>query len=284
MATTRTTDAGDTVYVAPERAKRPRGEQPSGCPFCPGNEAMTPPTLQQIPAEGTWRTRAFQNRFPITQAHEVVVDTPRHVLTFAHLEPEEADAAFRLYRDRAAAMQADGLEYLLFRNEGPNAGGSIPHTHAQIVGEPDGFPRTRRAPSAPAGEPRTVHKVDGFLAQVPSVGRFPYEVWIRPATDDVSFHEIDDADLAALSRLVLHASRGMRDRTRDKGWNLVLHRPDGRWRFEFLSRTEKFAGLELGADVYVNAVDDEAAAQAWSAWFASEGPPEARGSHSTVDP
>lgn len=268
MATPRTTDAGDTVYVAPERAKRPRGTQPSGCPFCPGNESMTPPTLQQVPDTGDWQARAFQNRYPITQAHEVVVDTARHVLTFADLDDDEATTAIRLCRDRTAAMAAEGVEYLVFRNEGPNAGGSVPHSHTQIVGEPDGLPRARRAAvQARDAGARSVHEARGFVAEVPAVGRLPYEVWVRPSEDAGPFHALDDDALPTLARLVRETSRGIRQRTGEKGWNMVLHQAGGRWRLEFLSRTETFAGLELGGDVYVNAVDQETSLEAWSSWF-----------------
>lgn len=231
---------------------------------------MTPPTIEQLPPDGRWRSRAFQNRYPITDSHEVVVDSTRHVLTFAHLEADEAETAFRLYRSRTRAMAEQGYEYLLFRNEGPNAGGSIPHTHAQIMAESDGFPRPHRA--AQRTETPGVRQVaaeDDIVADVPEVARFPYELWIRPVDGQGPFHEADAATLSATARMVLEASKGMRERTGDKGWNLVLHQAGGGWRFEFLSRTEKFAGLELGAEVYVNAVDADAATAYWSEWFAN---------------
>lgn len=264
MADARLTDTGDTVYVAPERTKRPRGSQSGVCPFCPGNESMTPPTTEQVPAEGAWRARAFPNRYPITTEHEVVIDTTRHVLTFADLEPTESATAFGLYRSRAAALAARGLDYLLFRNEGPEAGGSIPHSHAQIVAEPDGFPRPRRVRGHEPGRVRVARTVDGFVAGVPEVGRFPYELWIQPVGADGDFHEQDPRQTDALGRLVLAASQAMAARVTSKGWNLVLHRRRGAWRLEMLARTEKFAGFELGGDVYVNAVDAETALAAWT--------------------
>lgn len=228
---------------------------------------MTPPTLAQVPAEGSWRARAFENRYPITSVHEVVVDTPRHVLTFADLEPDEARTALSLYQARARSMHERRLGYLLFRNEGPNAGGSIPHSHAQIVGEADGFPRSRRAAAHDDGPADLVHEEQGVAAYVPDVGRFPYELWVRPTDADTPFHTLDGGMLESLAGIVLDASRGMQERTGDKGWNLVLHQAAGRWRFELLPRTEKFAGLELGGEVYVNAVDAEVARDAWLGWF-----------------
>jgi UDPglucose--hexose-1-phosphate uridylyltransferase len=261
VAQARTTDLGDVVYVAPERRKRPRGEQPSGCPFCAGNESMTPPTVQQVPAEGDWKARAFVNRFPITERHEVVVDAPRHVLTFADLEPAEALAALGLYRDRAAALASEGIHYLLFRNEGPGAGASIPHSHAQIVGESRPFPRqeARRRPA----EDVPVREGRGARLAVPAVSRMPYELWLAPNDATTAFHEADAPLLADVAPLFLAASQGIRGLAGSKGWNVVLQTGNSGWRFEFLPRTETMAGLELGAMVWVNSVEADEAARWW---------------------
>ena len=67
------------VIVATDRAKRPRdlvAQQPpvepqpahsEKCPFCPGNESMTPPELYRIgegaPGAPGWQVRVVPNRF-----------------------------------------------------------------------------------------------------------------------------------------------------------------------------------------------------------------------------
>ena len=65
------------VIMAGERVKRPHDSlrqqakrelpdfEPS-CPFCPGNEVMTPPEalLYRNDETQSWRVRAFANKFP----------------------------------------------------------------------------------------------------------------------------------------------------------------------------------------------------------------------------
>lgn len=52
----------DPILFAPERAGRPNafgGEENGVCPFCPGNETMTPPEIER--AGEPWRIRVFPN-------------------------------------------------------------------------------------------------------------------------------------------------------------------------------------------------------------------------------
>src|SRR5439155_26509082 len=87
------------VIIAPGRGARPhtlfalepeseRGA--AACPFCPGNEGMTPPEIARSPsgepggagadrAGGAgWRIRVFPNLYPIADAHDVIVLSPDH--------------------------------------------------------------------------------------------------------------------------------------------------------------------------------------------------------------
>src|SRR5690242_6975104 len=94
------------VVVAPERADRPtallRGppeeDHAEGCPFCPGNEAMTPPELLSLRDANGWYLRDVPNRYPALRsevqlarraaglydqmagvgAHEVLIETAEH--------------------------------------------------------------------------------------------------------------------------------------------------------------------------------------------------------------
>jgi UDPglucose--hexose-1-phosphate uridylyltransferase len=160
---------GEYVMIAPQRAARP-GVQDHGaptrslapreatCPFCPGNEAETPPTTYRAPAEGPWRVRAFPNRYSILDPdgtpwrrvermhvatgasgpHEVICESDRHDFSIALATQDEAIAVVRAYVDRYAALYRDPrVAYVsLFKNHGPQAGCTVPHPHSQIVGLP----------------------------------------------------------------------------------------------------------------------------------------------------
>src|SRR5512140_2299742 len=65
----------ESVLVATARGMRPKKEEAPApydartrvdtCPFCRGNEAMTPVVIAQVPAEGDWRLRIVENLYPV---------------------------------------------------------------------------------------------------------------------------------------------------------------------------------------------------------------------------
>jgi len=71
---------GEWVIIASERAKRPSDfashalgrelESDGNCPFCPGNEGMTPPEIMAFRHPGSqrngpgWWVRVIPNKFP----------------------------------------------------------------------------------------------------------------------------------------------------------------------------------------------------------------------------
>jgi UDPglucose--hexose-1-phosphate uridylyltransferase len=163
--------------IAVERAKRPddfagrrTAEQvPSHsatCPFCSGNEHMTPEPVYVVPdpksAGGKgWQVRVVPNRFPALAVpssedarrrtkrglylemdgcgqHEVVIESPDHSKTIATMSDEEVTAVVRTYRERFLAMDARDWNQLIiiFRNQGEVAGTSLAHPHSQIIGAP----------------------------------------------------------------------------------------------------------------------------------------------------
>jgi UDPglucose--hexose-1-phosphate uridylyltransferase len=159
------------VIVAPERGRRPsdfeqRGTElssqaPENCPFCAGNEHMTPPELYRRPAaeDGTWRVRVIPNKFPALEAydelgrepvngffdrmngvgaHEVVIETPEHSHEIPDLEQEQMVCVIETYIHRLQAlMENPWLRYvLLFKNHGKEAGASLLHPHSQIIATP----------------------------------------------------------------------------------------------------------------------------------------------------
>lgn len=161
---------GEWVVLASERAKRPEdfahreGHHPglppyvASCPFCRGNESMTPPTLAQA-GEGTeWRVRVVRNAFgafsdsenPAPRGdeyhramgaaghHEVVIQTPLHNVPEPMLGPDAMREVVLMYRERTRFMETDPRVELIipFKNHGVRAGTSLEHPHAQIAGIP----------------------------------------------------------------------------------------------------------------------------------------------------
>lgn len=159
----------ESVLVATARGMRPKqAEVPppqdtrvhvDTCPFCSGNEHMTPPEVERCGDEHGWRIRIVENLYPVLgtdrvqqgfsfglqQAiegygrHEVVVDHVQHGLALHEFSDQHLADLLLAYRHRSQVLyQSDPrLRYVLvFKNYGPAAGGSIPHTHSQIIATP----------------------------------------------------------------------------------------------------------------------------------------------------
>ncbi len=164
------------VVMAKERAKRPQelvSKQPAGegqpehsptCPFCPGNEGLTPPEVAAYrPGGGAanspgWEVRVVPNRFPALSpegevavhdrswftnvtgvgAHEVIIESPLHNASPATMEVEQVEHVLALAGERFVHLQADRrLNYIaFFRNNGLAAGSSLNHPHTQIIATP----------------------------------------------------------------------------------------------------------------------------------------------------
>ncbi len=165
------------VIVATERARRPHefraGQQAPDlpiydpdCPFCPGNERLTPPEVYSLSIESGWQVRVVPNKFAaLTPSgttrrgehasfrhmdgygrHEVVIETPRHDGSLALAPPGQVEAVLRACRERQRALGQDRRVklILIFENHGRRAGTSLVHPHSQIVGTPVVPPLIRR--------------------------------------------------------------------------------------------------------------------------------------------
>ena len=250
--------------IAPGRAKRPgagwplvdepTAEELVDCPFCRGREERTPPETLTI--GDPWRVRVVPNLYPAFERQEVVVHSPEHARTIGELDDEQLELVAEAWRRRRAAEPAGYLHALI--NEGRAAGGSLAHSHSQLVWLPE------RPPAAVAerefsadGEP--VLERDGVAAVLPRAGRVPYEALIGPTDGeaDVWASARLGTALQLLAELVrrLHAIGGGAIPL-----NAWLHTGTG-WHLEVFPRLTVLAGVELGAGIYVNTVAPEEAAR-----------------------
>jgi len=132
------------------------------CPFCAGNESLTPPDIMRMPAARTqpWHARIIPNRFPVveqrsstlraaelptsiaTQAtrsahgvHDVVIESPNHDQTILAITPSAWRDVWELCRQRIALLsdREDLLWATVFKNSGVQAGASLEHLHSQLI-------------------------------------------------------------------------------------------------------------------------------------------------------
>ena len=159
------------VIIATERSRRPHNfvkpdesvEKPpydGDCPFCEGNESLTPHESLAYrhggPADGPgWWVRVVPNRFPALSpdgsllreelgffrmmdgvgVHEVVVESPLHNQILPLMDDGQVEEILVAYRERYLALREDRRIKLIiiFKNHGGAAGTSLEHTHSQIV-------------------------------------------------------------------------------------------------------------------------------------------------------
>jgi len=159
----------ESVLVATARSMRPKNAEKTQtrdtreyvptCPFCPGNEHMTPPEIDVFPNAKDWRIRIVENLYPVLGddrrernlnlglqqtidgygRHEVIIDHNRHGIAVHEMSEAHIAEVFRAYQKRMVELYDSNpqLRYVLvFKNFGPAAGASLNHTHSQIIGMP----------------------------------------------------------------------------------------------------------------------------------------------------
>ena len=159
------------VIIAPERLRRPNCNHTVNntkvkdeiCPFCEGNESMTPPEIFAIRKTDSfankegWQTRVVPNLYKAVQieaplehhyglfehwegfgAHEVIIDTPEHHTSMTHWSQSAVVSWLKTLRARVQDLRCDDrIAYIsLFKNEGEEAGATQSHSHTQLIGLP----------------------------------------------------------------------------------------------------------------------------------------------------
>lgn len=164
------------VILAPRRSDRPHdpltlprprpSEWDEVCPFCPGNEDLTPPEILREPPGDGWRVRVFPNMYaaltgdgpaprsgapmfremPGVGSHEVVAESPRHDARLDEMSAEEVVGVIGVWRSRYRSLITvpETRAVVVFKNFGPLAGTSLVHPHSQVVATPVFLPRLLR--------------------------------------------------------------------------------------------------------------------------------------------
>jgi UDPglucose--hexose-1-phosphate uridylyltransferase len=306
------------VIIAEHRAARPDQFSVAArrivapCPFCGGREGETPPAVatyyseESISANGAWQVRVVPNKYPALQAgdathpadalrraatgrHEVIVESPQHVVSLSALSEEQAALTFRAYQDRLCRIREDTqLAYgLVFKNARAAGGASLEHSHSQLLATPmtpavlleemSGAERYWRqhgqcvfcdlaAQELSAGE-RLVLATDHYVAFCPFASRFPYETWIVPHHHALRFEE--ETHVRELALLTRELIRRLETVLNEPAYNYWVHTAPWRgaagdgfhWHLEIVTRVARLAGFELGAGYFINPVSPEQAAQ-----------------------
>lgn len=307
---------GRWVVVSVERGERPAPFAPRlapvetsqrPCPFCPGHEESAPPALETYGASGSWLVRVVPNLYPafegdrpfvvdnrgpiFTQAtaggiHEVLVISPDHSGGWERISDEQAALVMAAIRDRIEEHSSvPGLRYSqAIVNAGREAGASIEHPHAQLLGmsfvprelaeEQAGFARFAGrcllCTTADAEEDcgyRVVYADDRVLVICPFWSGTPFEMLVIPRAHGPHLHRASPADLVSVGRGLRTVLGQLRERLGDIAYNLVFHSAPYRapepyhWHVHVWPKLTTQAGFELGTGVLINIVAPEQATE-----------------------
>jgi UDPglucose--hexose-1-phosphate uridylyltransferase len=219
---------------------------------------------------------------PARGAHEVIVHTPEHLDSMAERGREQLELAVETWRKRMAA-HADAAYVHLIVNEGPTAGASIQHTHAQLYAlnlVPVLVARERERFTA--HNTRTmggcllcdllqeeVRRRDRIVAVdehavllAPYASRMPYELQLVPRKHAPSFAAAENAAAALLHDALSRLKRKLGSPPPLNLW--VRTAPRGaehfHWHIDIVPRLAQPAGFELGTGIGVNIYPPERAA------------------------
>lgn len=292
--------SGAWTVLAPGRTARPHdapagggGDAPAAaeCPFCEGNERLTPPEVDALRPPGTppdtpgWSVRVVPNKYPVFPGgHEVIVHSPRHDATLARQPVDEVAGVITMYQRRIAALcNAGAAAVTVIVNQGAAAGASLTHPHSQVFATPivppvvveelANFERHRvkyggcllcdMLGTVQAEGARLVLGGD-IVAWTPEASRWPYELHMAPAVHEPDFATAAASAVAAALRRGLAALAVVTD---DAPLNVWLHTaPCGHdvpfhWHLEIAPRLTTLAGFELGTGIGIGTVEPRAAAQ-----------------------
>ncbi|MHB8900020.1 MAG: galactose-1-phosphate uridylyltransferase [Thermoguttaceae bacterium] len=314
---------GRWVIVATGRTARPNDFETSPrirrdrlCPFCEGNEDSTPGEIvayrnpgSQANREG-WRLRVVPNKFPALEidgelqkcaegiydrmqgigAHEVIIESPGHLVSTSQLTDEQVREVLRVYRDRLVDLKKDPrLVYgMIFKNVGAAAGASLEHTHSQLIVTPivpinvweemtgslefynfrgrcvycDMVQQER------SSEKRIVLDTPGFVAFCPFASRFPFETWIVPKTHASHYENIQKGGIDGLSGVLRKVIEKIETALDKPAYNYIIHTAPFdtqelahyHWHIEIMPSLTRPAGFEWGTGFYINPVTPEKAA------------------------
>ncbi len=314
---------GRWVIIAVERAKRPDDFRAAAvvpkerdCPFCEGSERLTPPEIGSLRSSGGrnepgWRIRVVPNKFPALMiegdldrrgegmydlmngvgAHEVIIETPKHVTSITDLAEEHLREVVWTYRERLLDLRRDSrMVYgLIFKNVGERAGASLEHAHSQLIVTPivplrvqSEIDRCKQyfefrgrcllcdmiKQELQSGV-RLVLETQHFVAFEPFAARFPFETHIMPKRHHSHFESLEEAQSGELAGILRATMLKIEKAVNRPPYNYLIHTSPlnspplehYHWHFEIIPRITRVAGFEWGTGFYINPVPPEHAAQ-----------------------
>jgi len=315
--------SGRWVIISVERGKRPtdfispyQRKRGGFCPFCPGNEYTTPEEIMAFRPPGTnpnssgWTLRVMPNKFPALQiygdlnkagvgifdmmngigAHEVIVETPDHMLSLSTMTLKAVEDVLWAYYLRITDLRKDRrFKYvLIFKNEGDAAGASLEHSHTQLIALPI-IPILVKEETDSAKhyyglkercifcdvinqerefQKRIIYENSQYVALAPFAPRAPFETWILPKKHESNFQP-PNKNFSSLAEILQVILKQMDKILEVPPYNFMIHTSPFQdeindyyhWHIEVIPKLTKIAGFEWGSGFFINPTPPEESAK-----------------------
>lgn len=222
--------------------------------------------------------------------HEVVIFKD-HKKSFAEMSVEEVFSVVSAYQDRYNILKnKECANYILIiHNHGRDAGASVSHPHSQILAVPFIPSDIGRSLSGSAmykmerhrcvhcdiieweikTQKRVIFENENFVAIVPFVPRFSYEIRIFPKKHQSFFEESDTLELKDFAEALRISLAKVFHGLNNPAYNFFIHTPPTdaehdydfyHWHLEINPRIGEWGGFELGTgSEVINTDPDEVA-------------------------
>lgn len=287
-----------------EKSKRSKKKVDKKCFFCPGNEDLTPPTIDKRGKK--WRIRVFENKFPaVTDRvrfrmssglfrssaayghHEIIVETREHWKQPQDMSTKALRELLEMYQKREKAQYDDEKikSAIIFRNHLQGGGASIAHSHSQVVSLPVVYPRLATKKKKFDSymkkkgsciycdtimrerlDVRLVKETKNYVLLAPFASKWAFQTMVLPKEHGSAFYE---ADLRELNKLLSSLFKTYDKMLDNPPYNYFIHSSpaDFHWHFEFWPVLQTPAGLEKGGDLFINTESpDDAADELRRSW------------------
>jgi UDPglucose--hexose-1-phosphate uridylyltransferase len=308
-------ERGDRPGALLELQSRPPIE-PDSDPFLEGHEEQTPPELFALRPDGSepdgpgWSVRVVPNLYPALAeapgedgdplgsgrgepelfaarpargAHEVIVNAPDPVSSLLDLPLEQVERAMGVWRERMRVHGEASYVHVIV-NEGPEAGASLAHTHAQLYAlsfVPAAVARERERFTAYSNRThgrnlledlvqeevrrreRLVAVDSEAVAICPFASRVPFQLQVVPRRPTARFDDEGPLCAALLQDALRRLAGALGTLPPLNLWVRTAPRGAERfcWRIDVLPRLAHLAGLEVGTGVHLNVLPPERAAE-----------------------
>ncbi|KRQ86369.1 Galactose-1-phosphate uridylyltransferase [Caloramator mitchellensis] len=292
----------EQILIVENRSKRPKDFKTcqekvnvsfkENCPFCCGNEELTPPEVYRD--SENWNVRVVENKFPILNSqgkikgyHYVLIEGRHHSRNIHEMSKEEfLNVTKAFVKVSEMLYQKDDVEYVqLFKNYKKEAGASLEHPHSQIIAinkMPEKINRTLEKSKKYfeknsecllcktinyeiQHEKRIIHLDNDFIVYSPYASIYPYEIAILPLEHRSSLLNMNDEEIEKLSDIIQETIKSLINNVGDVPYNLYFdfikeEKEYYHYQVRICPRLSIHAGFEIATGLFTNIVSPETSA------------------------